>query len=196
MAAELPPRRRVRDAELMRALAHPLRSELLSYLMAVGPRTATECAEAVDSTASNCSWHLRQLAQWGLVERVEAADGRERPWRATPVGLDFGEFATDPGVQTAQLAAAGARIAEDGVLGQRFLDTIGSFDREWQDASAINTYALRVTPAELAALTEAIDELVRPYVATIRTGAPEGARPVQASWRAYPRVEANGKPSE
>ncbi|GHE82637.1 transcriptional regulator [Amycolatopsis deserti] len=193
---ELPPRRRVRDAELMRALAHPLRSELLSYLMAVGPRTATECAEAVGSSASNCSWHLRQLAQWGLVERVEAADGRERPWRATSVGLDFGEFATDPAVRTAQLAAAGARIAEDGLLGQRFLDTVGEFDREWQEASAINTYALRVTPAELAALTEAIDALVRPYVTTIRTDSPEEARPVHASWRAFPRVEANGRPSD
>src|SRR3954469_4042951 len=68
---ELPPRRRVRDVELMRALAHPLRSAVLSYLMSVGPRTASECAEAVDSSPSNCSWHLRQLAQWGLVERAE-----------------------------------------------------------------------------------------------------------------------------
>ncbi|WP_017982491.1 hypothetical protein [Amycolatopsis methanolica] len=64
------------------------------------------------------------------------------------------------------------------------------------EASAINTYALRVTPAELAAPTEAIDALVRPYVATIRTEAPEEAWPVHASWRAYPRVEANGQPSE
>ncbi|MDQ0381789.1 ArsR/SmtB family transcription factor [Amycolatopsis thermophila] len=194
--AELPPRRRVRDAELMRALAHPLRSALLSYLMAVGPRTATDCAEAVESSASNCSWHLRQLAQWGLVERVEATDGRERPWRAVPVGLDFGEFATDPAVRTAQLAEAAARLTEDGVLGQRFLDTIGEFDRAWQEASVLNTYALRITPEELAALNDAIDALVRPYVATLRADAPEGARPVHGSWRAFPRVEASGRPSE
>ena len=83
--AELPPRKRVRDAELMRALAHPLRAALLDYLTAIGPRTASECAEAVDSSASNCSWHLRQLAQFGLVERTDAVDGRERPWRATEV---------------------------------------------------------------------------------------------------------------
>jgi len=191
---ELPPRRRVRDAELMRALAHPLRTELLSYLMAVGPRTASECAQAVDSSPSNCSWHLRQLAHWGLVERVEGTDGRERPWRATAVGLDFGQFAPDPATRTAQLAAAGAQLSDDATLGQRFLDSIGEFDPEWRDASAINTYALRVTPAELAALTEAVDTLVRPYVAAIRTDAPADARPVHASWRAFPRVEANGKP--
>ncbi|MFD1046589.1 ArsR family transcriptional regulator, partial [Kibdelosporangium lantanae] len=36
-------RMRVRDVELMRAMAHPLRAALLNYLMAVGPRTASEC---------------------------------------------------------------------------------------------------------------------------------------------------------
>jgi DNA-binding transcriptional ArsR family regulator len=193
--AELPPRRRVRDVELMRALAHPLRSAVLSYLMSVGPRTASECAEAVDSSPSNCSWHLRQLAQWGLVERAEGTDGRERPWRATPVGLDFGTFAEDPAVRAAQLAVAGARFSQDELLAQRFLDSISDLAPDWQAASELNTYSLRVTPDELTNLNEAIDALIRPYVTTIREDAPAEARPVQASWRAFPRIEADGKPA-
>ncbi|WAL67916.1 helix-turn-helix domain-containing protein [Amycolatopsis cynarae] len=192
---ELPPRMRVRDVELMRALAHPLRSALLNYLLAVGPRTASECAVAVDSTASNCSWHLRQLAGWGLVERVDATDGRERPWRATQVGLDFDELGTDPSVQAAQLAVLGTNVATDQALTQRFVDTVGDLESDWRNAAAMNTYSLRVTPTELEELTAAIDALLRPYVTTIRTGAPAAARPVHASWRAFLRIEADGKPS-
>ncbi|WP_158883938.1 ArsR/SmtB family transcription factor [Amycolatopsis anabasis] len=193
--AELPPRRRVRDAGLMRALAHPLRSELLNYLMAVGPRTASECADAVDSSASNCSWHLRQLAQHGLVERVEATDGRERPWRATAVGLDFGEVAEDPAVQAAQLAVVGARLGEEDRLTQRFLDTAANLESSWRDAGGLNTYALRVTADELDELVRAIDALVRPFVATIRTDVPADARPAHLGLRAFRRIEADGKPS-
>ncbi|GAA3436650.1 ArsR/SmtB family transcription factor [Kutzneria kofuensis] len=190
--AELPARTRVRDVELMRALAHPLRSALLNYLMAVGPRTASECAAAVDSTASNCSWHLRQLGTWGLVERVEATDGRERPWRATQVGLDFGDLDGDLDVRAAQLAAAGTSIGADRELTERFLDTAGSLDPEWQRAATFSTYSLRVSPDELAALNAAIDALVRPYVTTIRTDAPADARTVHGSWRSFPRIEADG----
>jgi DNA-binding transcriptional ArsR family regulator len=187
---DLPPRRRIRDAELMRALAHPLRAALLSYLLSVGPRTASDCATAVGSSASNCSWHLRQLAQWGLVERVEAADGRERPWQAIPVGLDFGDLEAPE-----RRAVAGTWLREDEALAQRFLDTVEDLEPEWQQAATMNGYSLRITPAELEALNVTIDALVRPYVAPIRTDAPPEARPVRASWRAFLRIEADGRPS-
>jgi hypothetical protein len=59
----------------------------------------------------------------------------------------------------------------------------------------MNTYALEVNAAELADLTAAIDALLRPYVATIRKDAPPDARPVHASWRAFPRIDADGNPS-
>jgi DNA-binding transcriptional ArsR family regulator len=113
---ELPPRKWVQDAELMRALAHPLRAALLDYLTAIGPRTASECAEAVESSASHCSWHLRQLAQFGLVERVAGDDRRERPWRATQVGLELGELETDPAVRGAQVAV----LHQEQLLTQRY----------------------------------------------------------------------------
>ncbi|QFU90664.1 helix-turn-helix transcriptional regulator [Amycolatopsis sp. YIM 10] len=193
--AELPPRTRVRDVELLKALAHPLRSALLNYLMSVGPRTASECAVAIGSSASNCSWHLRQLAEFGLVERAEGGDGRERPWRAKHVGLDFGEFADEPSTRSAQLAALGAGLREEELLTQRYLDTAEHDDPEWAEASAVNFYGLRITAAELTELVAAVDALIRPYVGTIRQDAPAGARPVHFGFRAFPRIEADGKPS-
>ncbi|CAM3796183.1 helix-turn-helix transcriptional regulator [Kibdelosporangium persicum] len=193
--AELPPRMRVRDVELMRALAHPLRAELLNYLMAVGPRTASECATAVGSTASNCSWHLRHLASLGLVERAEGGNGRDKPWRATQVGLDLGEFDGDATTRAAQLAVLGTTIAHEQSLTQRFVESVDALERDWQQVSGMNTYTLRVTAAELSELTAAMDALIRPYVAAIRKEAPPDARPVHASWRAFPRIEADPKPS-
>ncbi|RLK58273.1 ArsR/SmtB family transcription factor [Actinokineospora cianjurensis] len=194
--AELPERMRIRDVELMRALAHPLRVALLGYLMAVGPRTASECAAAVDSSASNCSWHLRQLAKWGLVEPVPGADGRERPWRPTQVGLEVGEFDPDPAIRGAQLAVFGAALGNEQVLTQRYIDVAGDLDPQWRRASQLNQYSLRISPDELAALNDKIDAMVRPYVSTIREDAPDDARPVQASWRAFLRIEADGRSSE
>ena len=77
---------RVSDPRALRALAHPLRLALLDQLMSFGEQTAAQCAAAVGSTASNCSYHLRQLAKAGLVARDEAGNGRERPWRSVYTG--------------------------------------------------------------------------------------------------------------
>jgi predicted ArsR family transcriptional regulator len=187
--AGLPPRRKVRDVEIMGALAHPLRAALLRYLMAVGPRTASECAEAVGSTASNCSWHLRQLAKYGLVEATGGGDGRQRPWQATVVGIDLGEFADDPATRAAQLAVFGTALGEEQKLTQRFLERVDELDPGWRRSGTINTYALTLTAAELADLADRIDQLIRPYVSTIRDDAPPEARPVHAGFRAFLRLE-------
>src|ERR1700712_2452771 len=98
-------RRQVTDARALRALAHPLRLALLNHLMAFGAQTASQCAQVVGSTASNCSYHLRSLARFGLVESVDPIDGRERPWRSTATGLQFGrtdDAALALGVGTAE----------------------------------------------------------------------------------------------
>jgi DNA-binding transcriptional ArsR family regulator len=178
-------RHRVTDVELMTALAHPLRGELLRHLLAHGPHTASECADAVGSTASNCSWHLRQLARFGLVEAVDGADGRQRPWRATIVGLDLGEPAQDDTMRTAQLAVLGSDLRQDQQLTQRFLDRTEEVPPEWRDAGALDSYSLTVTPEELTELAAKVDALLRPYVTTIRDDAPPEARTVHAAFRAF-----------
>ena len=83
-------RTRITDPKALRVLAHPLRLALLDRLMSFGEQTAAQCAAAVGSTASNCSYHFRALARVGLVERGESPDGRERPWRSGSTGLEFG----------------------------------------------------------------------------------------------------------
>lgn len=176
----------------MRAMAHPLRTSLLTYLMSVGPRTASECAAEVGSSPSNCSWHLRHLAELGFVERAEGADGRERPWRATEVGIAY-DAPTDQAAQSAQGALAAAQLADQQRVAQRYLDHRAELSAAWQNAAGLNRYGLRVTAEELAELVEAIDRIVRPYVAAIRSDAPAGAVVVDVGLQALPRMDVEGR---
>lgn len=188
-----PPRRQIKDSRQLRALAHPLRLALLQYLMAVGPRTASACAAEVGSSASNISWHLRHLAQYGLVEPVEATDQRERPWRAAQVGLDFGEMSADPATMAEQDALIAAGLAEEDQLTRRFLARRDTLDPEWLAAARLDNYVLRATPQEARELAGKIDDLLRPYLATVREDPPEEAALTYTGVRLFPRLDAAGR---
>jgi DNA-binding transcriptional ArsR family regulator len=170
-------RTRITDPLALRALAHPLRLALLDRLMSFGEQTAAQSAEALGSTASNCSYHLRALARVGLVERGQSADGRERPWRSTATGLEFGP--RDPMESMSSAPAARAvdelALARDEELTHRALARHHEQPAEWRAVEAYSSYALRVTPAELGQLVSEIDRLVRPYIALTRGVASEEA---------------------
>jgi DNA-binding transcriptional ArsR family regulator len=170
-------RRRISDPRALRALAHPLRLELLDRLMSFGEQTAAQCAEAVGSTPSNCSYHLRALARVGLVEPGSSSDGRERPWRATSTGLEFG-----PADPASSPAAAGAAFALHELSLSRDEELTRSAHRRhheqppgWRAAEAYNSYALKLTSGELSKLVAEIDRLVRPFIAMTREDVPGDA---------------------
>src|SRR5512145_2163235 len=82
MTDEEPLRRVHIDAAALRVLAHPLRTRLLGLLRIDGPATATVLARALDTNTGATSYHLRKLAEVGLVLEEEGGAGRERWWRA------------------------------------------------------------------------------------------------------------------
>ena len=162
----------------LRALAQPVRLRLVGLLRTHGPLTATQAAEHVGESPSNCSFHLRQLAHWGLVEPAEGGRGRERPWKATA-------FVTNWQLAPVSGEGADARIALDRVVVQEYVDQIGRwFDRrpaerdEWLAVSGIGDWILEVTADELKTLEDAIDALVEPFVHGTRAEHPGGARRV------------------
>lgn len=166
------------DPRALRALAHPVRMRLVGLLRTEGPLTATQAAEQVGESPSNCSFHFRQLAKWGLVERAEGGKGRERPWRATALFTSW---------QMSPVSGEGsdARVALDRVLVQTYVDLIGRwFDRrpseppQWLAVSGVGDWIIDVTAEELQTLEDAIDALVEPYVHGVRATLPEGARQV------------------
>ena len=78
----------VGDAKRWKAMSHPLRREMLAHLDERGPATSTTIAEALGENTGTTSYHLRVLADAGIIEEVPGrAGGRERWWRTFPVDL-------------------------------------------------------------------------------------------------------------
>src|ERR1700760_1666023 len=73
------------DPRALRALAHPTRLALAGLLRRDGPLTATRAGELLGQSSASASFHLRQLAKYGLVEEAGGRPGREQPWRAPPL---------------------------------------------------------------------------------------------------------------
>lgn len=189
-------RRTVTDVRTMRALANPVRYRVLGHLMAMGAQTASECAAAVGATPSNCSYHLRELARYGLVEpaALSSGDGRERPWRPTATGYQYrvaDDALGDPSAALANRQLSHAGIDDDASLAHAAVDRHDELEEPWRDAEAMATYGLRLTAPELAALTGAVDALIRPYIALTRDDAPADARPVHVGFRAFLRPTAS-----
>lgn len=172
-------RRQVTDVRELRALAHPLRLAILDHLMSFGEQTAARCAEAVGSTTSNCSYHLRALARAGFVERAGSADGRERPWRATSTGLTWpDDIELSPAAEGAALLLDELSLARGEELTRQARRRHDKQPAEWRAAEAYHDYGLNMTAAELAELTARIDRLVRPFITMTRQDAPEEAQVV------------------
>jgi hypothetical protein len=176
------------EPEAMAALTHPVRLDLLTHLMASGPATASQCARAVGDTPSNCSYHLRVLARYGLVGPDESTDARERPWRALVTGFSVEGFQDDPGTPRAHGAAAllALSVQRDQRLVRDYLGRRDRVAKRWRAADGYSTYTLRMTPAELSALGEGLDALIRPYLAATREDPPRGTGLVHLGLHAFP----------
>nr|WP_221380182.1 helix-turn-helix domain-containing protein [Actinoplanes polyasparticus] len=172
------------DPAVLDALAHPVRLDVLGYLMSAGPATASACARAVGDTPSNCSYHLRVLAAHGLVEPDDSGDGRSRPWRTTLTGFTVDNTGEGAAGATAVLAAA---IELDHHLAREYLRRRAEFPRHWREQEPHASYGLAVSPEELIDVLQRIDAVVRPYLHPTREDAPADAEHVHLSLMALPR---------
>lgn len=172
---------RLTDPKALRAYAHPTRMALAGLLRREGPLTATRAAELTGESVASCSYHLRILAKYGLVEEAEpGGPGREKPWRATAQFTDWPGYSEDPAVAEAAQSLTLA-VAENYFHRMaRAQEARGELPREWQEAERFTDSTLYLTPQELAELGERIDALVREYTgrATDPALRPAGARRV------------------
>ncbi len=169
------------DPRAMRALAHPVRLAILTEL-GEGPKTATQCAEAVGESPSSCSYHLRTLARWGLVEGAPSANGRERPWRKRKGGLRWS------GRGEASRVLTETFLARDLELLQKYAERRHELEPEWQEPFYAQADLL-VTAAELEEIEERLFDLLEPYFPRSRKQAPpEGARRVSFAAFGVPKL--------
>ena len=185
----------LRDPALMRALAHPARLSIMSYLNSGAAATATELAELVGLSPSATSYHLRALARSGLVaEAPSRGDGRERLWSSALRGYQVAtEQHADPDLRAAEDQLVDAFLILEDERIRRFLANREKEPPEWYEVAFANESLLEMTAAELDELRHKVMDLIGPYRKGQRTDIPDGTRTVSASFRAVPLPDRDVK---
>lgn len=144
----------VTEVAMMRALAHPVRQQILAELVGRKRARAADLAGALDLPANSASFHLRTLAKAGLiVEAPELArDKRDRVW--VPLSTDGYRLSKD---------APEARLVTEPVL--RWLRALLSVEADafvGDPAATVrisNISQAPMTKAEAEALAAELDAL-------------------------------------
>ena len=154
---------RLTDPRALRAYAHPVRMKLVGLLRTEGPLTATRAGELLGESSGTTSFHLRQLAKYGLVEEAGGGTGREKPWRATAAFTSWDVTADTPEVAAAT-GLLNTVIAEhyfEQLI--RWLEASPDEPPEWQEAFLFGDRILHVTAEELAELGRKVQDLIEVY---------------------------------
>ena len=152
----------VTDPVRIRALAHPVRLELLDYLDDTESATATECAAAIGESVASCSYHLRTLAKHGYIEQVPQP-GREKPWRVVSRGRSQG---IDPNVAgSVHAVAATAALEVDRQLAriQSWLRRAPELPHEDVNASTVLGVGFYATHEEIMEFREELWKLTERF---------------------------------
>ena len=166
----MPRARPVSDPRVLRAIAHPVRARILEELSAAGPVRAADIARDLGIPANQASFHLRQLAKYGLVEEApeEARDKRDRVWRATAdegYTINAKTLAEVPGGAAAFDVFRASHLARLHGLVDRAFTT----DRtEGSGVFATSDHALKLTDDEADQLRQEIDDLVASWTERTR----------------------------
>jgi predicted ArsR family transcriptional regulator len=149
------------DPRVLRAVAHPIRARILDELDAGGPLRAADVGEVLGIPANQASFHLRQLAKYGvIVPAPEAArDRRDRVWKLRDergFRLEGDEIAKQPGGKAALTVFRRNKAA----WAHRLVDEVWSFKKRKDSFSAIVDQAMRLTKDEAAEFMGEIDEVL------------------------------------
>ncbi|GGQ53781.1 helix-turn-helix domain-containing protein [Couchioplanes azureus] len=154
------------DSRQIRVLAHPLRFRLLGRLRLEGPATATRLARALGTNTGATSYHLRQLAEVGLVlEEQRPGRGRERWWRSAH---DVSSWQRDSFAGDADATAAADWLEASLLRG--FVEQVEGWHRvqhdeppEWRRASSFSDVWLDLSAAQLDALNAELLDVIERY---------------------------------
>jgi DNA-binding transcriptional ArsR family regulator len=176
----------VLDASSLKALAHPIRVQLLGLLRQDGPSTATALGARLGESSGTTSYHLRQLAAVDLVvEDTTRGNGRERWWRAAQDSTELrpADWTDDPEVKPALDAYMSAVLTSYAARAQAYLNEADTWPKKWSRVADMSDYGLSLTATELGRLTEEVHALLRSYQREPR----KGDSPVVFQFQAFPR---------
>jgi predicted ArsR family transcriptional regulator len=176
------------DRRALRVLAHPLRARLLSELRINGAATATHLAGRLATNTGATSYHLRKLAEVGLVTDTGAGTGKQRFWAAAQDshGWSDASVAGDPDAEAAA-----------GWLGKHywsyFAEKVAHWEDErphwpveWRDAAHMSDALVTVTAEELDEVMTSLESVLERFRDQVGDEPRPGARRVMVQLYALP----------
>jgi predicted ArsR family transcriptional regulator len=166
MAYEPPP---MSDPRVLRAIAHPTRGRIIDELEATGPMRAADIGTALGIPANQASFHLRQLAKYGVIQPApeSARDKRDRVWKLREergYRVEVGDIMKQPGGR----AAVAVFRQNKAAWAHRLVDEVFSFERKEDTFSAIVDQTLRLTKDEAAELMGEVDDVLAAWAERTR----------------------------
>lgn len=189
------PQRTLGDPKFLRAMAHPTRLALLEAFEQQEPLTATQAAELIGETPTNCAFHLRTLAKYGFLEEAGSGPGRMRPWQRTHVGFAFAHDDADP-----EMAHAAAALDE--LLWQRWLDRLARVNQRRDQLTSAERAMVHgvetvsyLAPDEVAAFVGELQDLLSRYRERVEdpTLRPVNGIAIESLLFTFPRDVLGGK---
>ncbi|MCQ4211244.1 ArsR/SmtB family transcription factor [Streptomyces longispororuber] len=170
------------DTAALRVLAHPVRLALLNQLRRQGPATARQLARQFDLDSGAASYHLRKLAQGGLIEEdTGRGNRRDRWWRALHAGSQHDPAESGGPEGRAYSRAVALAAAEN--LRRAATQIVPVIADEWFAVSTFSDFTVHVTPDELAVLKGELAAVVARYR---ERPAADGSAPVIVQFQAFP----------
>ncbi len=147
----------------LKALAHPLRVEIIDALGSFGPATASALGERLNESSGATSYHLRQLAKHGFIVEDEArGTARERWWRLKPGGMtvDPSQYEGDRAAEAASMLVARQVLEQRYRHADAFLRAIERGEVVPEAGVALSTARLRCTDAEREELIGQVQSVI------------------------------------
>ncbi|MFE7405968.1 helix-turn-helix domain-containing protein [Isoptericola sp. NPDC057559] len=162
----------------LRVLAHPMRLAFLRRLRTDGPSTARALGRELGLDSGAASYHLRRLAEGGLiVEEPGRGTRRERWWRAVADSVQFDPAAHEDDLSREYVGSSLVALADDL---RDLAATVPAASAEWLERAAFVDDRLRIDEATADELRSELLALLARYRArSVAPGeADEGAAQV------------------
>jgi hypothetical protein len=175
---------------------HPVRDALLELLRRDGIVTATSAAAELGGSSGLYSFHLRRLAEYGLIEEAPGPRGHVRPWRLAGPGTDGAPADTGSRPLTdAQLSAMARGLEDESYL--HWLSRRDAAPAQWR-RDEVFSQVVFLTPDEMAGMANVIRALIAQYRQreTRPSARPPEAAPVAIVSRLFPLLEPGGGPGD
>lgn len=153
------------DKQAVRALAHPLRSRLLTELRVNGPATATELAERLGTNTGATSYHLRELERVALVSDSGKGVGKRRIWQARGASHSWqnSAFTDDPDARASLDWLRREYLRTYAARAEQWLAAEASWPEAWVDQLGFDDAILTVSPSKLGEFRKELRTLTEKY---------------------------------